>query len=514
MLTPRINGEKFVGATDPRVSAIFQADPVTGPLNVYPRTDGYLDVSVYTIGAELNWNLGFADLTVLPAYRKATFEGRHYLPGFLVDNHEYNNQKTLEVRLSNSGDALKWVLGAYYFDENGRNLDGEPNLFVDQGVNGQIQEPLDLNTRSYAAFGQATYSLTDTFRVTGGLRYTYERKKFAEVITNYTPPTPQGTCATGVFDPTTPFPPVLLCRLSVANDENRTYRAVTWKAGVEYDVAPRSMAYANVSTGFKSGGFYSAPPPNEYAPEKLTAFEAGIKNRFLDNRLQVNLEAFFWRYKDHQESYIGPTSIAGFFTFLTVNAGRAKSYGGDLDIVFQATPQDELGLKVQYNKTRYDTFPFTYPSGTFGPVTTGCTATPFAPPADQSVDCSGKPLVRAPLWTGNAQYAHTFDMGDTGDLRAAFNLQFSSSYYLNTDFLEAGRQKSYAMGDFDLTYTSRNGRISVTAFVHNIWNEEVKTQALRSPFITGGNPLADPDGVVLATVKPPRTYGARVRFNF
>lgn len=514
VLSPRIDGEKFVGATDPRVTAIFTSDPITGPLNVYPKTDGFLDISVYAVGAEINWNLGFGTLTVLPAYREATFRGLHYIPGFSVGNNEHNDQTSVEARLSNSGDKLKWVLGAYYFDENGANLNSRPNLVVLQGVQSQIQQNLDLNTRSAAVFGQATFSVTDRFRVTGGLRYTYERKKFKELLVNYSPPSPQGGCAAGVFDPNTPYPPVLLCRLDINNDENKTYNAVTWKAGVEYDVGPRSMAYANVSTGFKSGGYFSAPPPNEYSPEKMTAFEAGIKNRFLDNRLQVNVEAFFWRYRDHQESYIGPTSVPGFFTFLTTNAGRARSYGADLDILFQATPQDELNLKVQYNKTRYDSFSFNYPSGNFGPVVTGCNATPFTPPADQIVNCSGQSLVRAPLWSGNAAYAHMFDLGNKGDIRASFNLQFASSAYLTTDFLQGGRQKSYATGDFDLTYTSEDGRISVTAFVHNIWNEEVKTQILRSPFITGANTLVGPEGAFLATVRPPRTFGGRVRFGF
>lgn len=514
VLSPDIRGEKFVGASDPDVAAIFQTDPITGPLNVFPRTDGYLDVLVKAVGAEIKWNLGFATLTVLPAYRVAKFRGLSYIPGFSAENNEHNDQTTVEARLGNDNRKLKWVLGGYYFNENGSNLKGSSNLVINQGVAALVQQTLDLNTVSAAVFGQATYSLTDRFRVTGGLRYTYERKKFAEFLVNYGLPTPLGSCPVGSFDPTTPFPPLLLCRLDISNDESRTYRSVTWKAGVEYDIAPRSMAYASVSTGFKSGGFYSAPPPNQYGQEKMTAFELGIKNRFFNNRLQFNVEGFFWRYLNHQESYIGPTSVPGFFTFLTVNAGRAKTYGAAMDALLQATLRDDLSLRVQYNKTRYDTFSYSYPSGNFGPVVTGCTATPFTPSADQSVDCSGKPLVRAPLWVGTASYSHTFGMGSHGDIRASFNLQFASSSYLSTDFLEAGKQNAYATGEFDLGYTSRNGRISVTAFVHNIWNEEVKTQALRSPFVTSANPLANPDGVFLATVRPPRTFGGRVRYNF
>jgi iron complex outermembrane receptor protein len=533
VLTPQLPGDPWRAATDPQVTAIFQAEPGLGPLLTFPKDDGYIDMDVYAITGELNWDLGFAELTLLPAYREAKLRDLHYLPGFSVENFEHNKQTSVEARLGNDGEKLKWVLGAYYFNEQTNNLGGSPSLRVLQGFNSQIQQRLDLNTRSYAVFGQATYSLTDQFRVTGGLRYTYERKRDDELLTNYGVPNqaPPPLCNAGAFDPTTPYFPQF-CRLDIPIAIEQTYNSVTWKAGVEYDVSPDSMAYANVSTGFKSGGFYSAPPPNTYEPEKVTAFDAGIKNRFLDNRLQVNLEVFYWKYTDHQESYTGPTTIPFFFTFLTVNAGKAKSYGADLDVLFKATPNDELSLKVQYNKTKYDEFMFPFLSSVFGPPVTGCAVGPvIAPPppgnpppgnpqvpsplpGSQIVDCSGKSLVRAPLWNGTVGYRHTFDLGDKGRLTASFDTQFASASYLSIDFLEAGRQKAYAIGNFDLTYTSDDGRVTVSAFVRNIWDEAVLNQAFRSPFVSRNNPLADPDGVVLATIRPPRTFGGRVRVNF
>lgn len=514
VLTPQLPGDPWRAASDPAVTAIFKAEPGLGPLLTYPKDDGYIDMDVYAITSELNWDLGFAKLTLLPAYREAKLRDLHYLPGFSVGNFEHNKQTSVEMRLGNDGDKLKWVLGAYYFNEQTNNLDGDPVLLVLQGFNTQNHARLDLNTRSYAVFGQATYSLTDQFRVTGGLRYTYERKRNDQLLINYGLPNqaPPPLCRTGTFDPTTPYVPQF-CRLDVPILAKQTYNSVTWKAGVEYDVGPDSMAYANVSTGFKSGGFYSAPPPNTYGPEKLTAFDVGIKNRFLDNRLQVNVELFYWKYKDHQESYTGPTTIPNFFTFLTVNAGKAKSYGADLDVLFKATPDDELSLKVQYNKSKYDVFKFPYLSSVFGSPVTGCDVGPLQDGA-QIVDCSGKSLVRAPLWNGTVGYAHTFDLGDKGRVTASFDTQFASGSYLSIDFLRAGYQKAYAIGNFDLTYTTSNGRVTVSAFVRNIWNEAVLNQAFKSPFISRNNPLADPDGLILATIRPPRTFGGRVRVNF
>jgi iron complex outermembrane receptor protein len=86
---------------------------------------------------------------------------------------------------------------------------------------------------------------------------------------------------------------------------------------VEFDAGPRSLLYATVSTGFKAGGFFvSAPPNNSFGPETLTAYTIGSKNRFLDNRLQLNIEAFRWKYRDQQVSHLGldGRNTSGFFT--------------------------------------------------------------------------------------------------------------------------------------------------------------------------------------------------------
>lgn len=513
-LTPDINGDKFIGVSDPRVVALIKADPFTGAIAAVPKDDGFLDVNAKAFSGELNWNLGFATLTVLPAYRESTLTSRNYVPGFEVQNNELNKQTSLEVRLSHSSDTLKWVLGGYYFNEDGSNQQGKANLLVFQGVATQIQPTLDLNSRSYAVFGQATYSLTDAFRVTGGLRYSHERKHFVEEYQVYSFPDRN----TGLCDPrnspgftfSSPFPPQF-CFADVHNNVTRTDEAVTWKAGVEYDLAERSMFYANASTGFKSGGFYSSPPPNDFAPEKLLAFDVGVKNRFLDNRLQVNIEAFYWKYRDRQESYVGPTS-GGFFTFKTINAGRAKSYGADLDVLFKATDNDELSFKVQYNVTKYTEFQYPWAATAFGPAVTGCKTTPFVPGSDQTVDCAGFPLTRAPKWSGIAGYAHTFDLGDKGNIRASAELQFASGTFNSIDFFASGYQKAYALGNFDLAYTTADGKVSVSAFVRNVGNQEISTSGIRFPFTSPT--AARPDGLFLGVTRPPRTFGGKLRVEF
>lgn len=511
VITPHVPGSPWRAASDPAVTAIFRAQPGIGAFLTVPRSDSYLNIDVYSIGAELNWDFGPAKLTLLPAYRDSKISDRSYLPGFLVADNEHDKQTSVEARLSNESDRLKWVIGAYYFNEDQANLPGRDLLFVDQGITIQRNvEGFRSRIRSYAGFGQATFSLTEALRLTGGLRYTYERK------------TQNGTFFSAGFPFFVPF--------TAPFADSVTYKSWTWKGGFEFDLAPRSMLYGNVSTGFKSGGFFLGPPPvlpgdrpNTFKPEKLTSFEIGVKNRFFDNRLQLNIEAFYWRYRDHQESHVGPTSNPQVFSFITENAGRAKSYGADIDLVYMPTPNDNFSVKVQYNKSEYDSFTYNFPSGALhAPANTGC-ATSFANPGGPVdpgqttiVDCAGFQLVRAPTWTGTVSYDHTFDLANGGKINAGVRTQFASSSYLSIDFVESAKQEAYATFDADLSYTTPDGRLTVTAYVRNITEEAVYTAAFVSPFVAPApiNPLAGPDGLIISPIRPPRTFGARARLNF
>lgn len=514
VVNPSLPGSRWRGPSDPAVVNIVRNEAGIGGLLVGFGADGYANIDVYSISGELRWDLGPATLTVIPAYRDSKLSDRTYVPGFQVDNNEHDQQTSLEVRVSNESDALKWVVGGYYFNEDQSNIAGHNLLFVSQGVNAQTVPNFASKTRSYAVFGQATFSISDKFRLTGGLRYTYERKQQGGLTSSYGFPNAAPPVCTdpAVFDPATPSQP-LFCRLDVRLGNDETYKSWTWKGGFEFDVGPASLLYGNVSTGFKSGGFFAAPTPNTFRPERLTAFDIGVKNRFFDNRLQLNVEAFYWQYRDHQESHLAPTSAPGFFTFVTENAGLAKSYGADIDLQFQPDPNNNFTLKLQYNKSKYDSFLYTHPTAVFGPPTTGCAVSAPAN-GSQEVDCSGFQLVRSPTWTGTASYSRTFELGGGDKITAGISGQFASSSFLSIDFIPTTKQDSYVTLDADLGYTTKDGRFSVNAYVRNITQQGVLTQAFHYPFVSPANTLADPGGLVLASIRPPRTFGARARYSF
>jgi iron complex outermembrane receptor protein len=494
-----------LGPSDPRVIAEYLTRQPTAPVpQIIAQDDGYNDNDFYGALATANVDLGFATLTLIPAYRKTDLDFVSYASSFLIDVEEDSEQTSLEARLANQGDRLTWVAGAYYFDE-----DVSADQFFDQASNATLIQS-ELETTSYAFFGQATFSLTDAFRVTGGLRYTKDNKKqdtYAESrpFVGFVPPGPPD------------FIPIIITIPTVA-ESDVDFEETTWKAGIEYDLSDDSLLYATVATGFKSGILYSATGRNYSEPEDLTAYTIGSKNRFLDDRLQVNLELFYWDYKDQQISHLGPVQIATTPAgplygpvFLTENAGQATIQGLEVELLWQVLENGLFSANFQYLDTEYDDLAYqSYSPGGVPPVV-GCSVTPTsligATPMARifDVDCSGRPVVNAPETALNIGYEHTFELAGAGRLIFGVDSRIESSRYLSIDFLPLGEQDSYTMTNARLTWETQSGQFAVTGFVNNIEDEVVFSNSLQSPAKVG---------TIYNQLRPPQTYGVRATVRF
>lgn len=502
----------WTDVSDPAFNAY--AIPITDA-NIFPGAVAPADASrvrqstyLRNVSAELDYDLGFATLTVLPAYRYSSLSNLSYITNFYFDTSggagsraakpETAKQTTWEVRLANSSDDLKWVLGAYYYDE-----DTETQFQIFTGLLQNQLVAYELNTRSYAGFGEATLSLTDRLRLIAGARYTTDRRTLdngqADSIFPVVP---------GCLNPAVP-----ICLLETYTGR-KTFEKFTWKGGFEFDIAPQNMLFATAATGFKAGGFNHAVElvsgsnrALPFDPEELTAFTIGLRNRFLDNRLQANLEAFYYDYKGHQEAAVNVDG-QGVLALIFQNAGKARQYGADLDIVYKPFADTTLSGNVEYLDSKYNEFVYqTIGAFVIPGVSTGCSVTPAAPPL-VTVDCSGFQLTRAPTWSGTAGLAQQFHLPGDSTLEAAVNASFASSRWLAPDFIPNERAGSYTTVNASVTFARDIGddrRIALTGFVRNLTDEEVYTGATKSPFI--------PD-LVAATIGAPRTYGARFDVSF
>ena len=177
---------------------------------------------------------------------------------------------------------------------------------------------------SYAAYGQLTYHLTDTIDLTGGLRYTIDKRenRISAIAGG------QGG------------------QLGVG-DYKVDYKKATWAAILTWRPSDRVTAYGKVSTGYVAGGILSGIP---YEPETLTAYELGLKAQSWGNRLRANFALFYSDYKDLQtQNFINGRQ---FFN----NAGKASIKGFEVEVDLVPVRGLTLSGNLSYTDFNYKSF--------------------------------------------------------------------------------------------------------------------------------------------------------------
>jgi iron complex outermembrane receptor protein len=414
---------------------------------------------------EFKTRLGAVDVTYQVAsmrlYLDQVNNGIYF--GFPFVNALTGDSRALshELRFNSTGSGpLRWVAGLYYFNETILR-DSTYNTYITAPFGSfTVTQPFDarITNKSNAAFGQATYSLRSDTRLTVGLRGTRDRK------TGYDP---LGGAA-AVAPATTS---------DQAYSADVKFRNTSWKVGIDHDLMRNVMAYANVSTGYKAGGFNSAKAAGSYKPETLTAYEAGLKGRFFENTVQLAASAFHYNYKDQQlTSTSCRTNDPSTCDSYTVNAANSKVDGLELEGKMRIGEDGELRGSMSFTDAQFKN---------------------YKPSAN--VDYSGQHLDRAPTTTANLGYTHHFAVAGGGDVAATIGTHFTSSYLISD--LAANvryRQPSAHKSDASLVYTDAGGHWTVQAYVRNI-EDEIKIESR----VPGGFFISDP-----------RTYGVRLGYNF
>lgn len=522
-----------VGAYDPRSAAIFNAAyfPVSGTTYGQLQARPRLDNEYYGLHADLNVDLGFANLAFLGAYRRADVNAFTQPTPFLVASYEKDEQISGELRLSGDAGPIDWLVGAYYFDEN---VDGL--YVVNNNINGGVQQ-LNADNRSYAGFGRLTWNVTDSLRLTGAARYTKDEKSFVGESNGATAvcQSPAGCpgvrrlpgtftdinaalASIGYIRP--PGVPVYIDALGTSNAIYAPSRIVvngetnpdkiTYRAGVEFEPGPASLLYASIETGYRSGGFSFSSITPIYQPETITAYTIGSKNRFLDNKLQFNIEAFLWEYKDQQVAHFS-TGATGGIEFITENVGRSINKGIELEVVAKPLTNTMIRFDAQYLDAKNKEFQFIAPdnSGRAGlpagtvPPDVRCPYS-VAPGGNYLIDCSGLRALRSPKWTINFGAQQTIPLGDDLSLVLEGNTHYQTRQIIMFERREFSEQTAYWQTDAAITLNGADDAWSLQAFVNNIENKRRLTNTVYSSL----------SGVTAANVTPPRTYGLRFGFKF
>jgi iron complex outermembrane recepter protein len=507
-----VDGNPRIGITSAPINAIysqtfyFAAGDTFGPL-----LDKTLDASPLPIdlhqnddyaglSATADWTTAAGTLTIIPAYRHSTLDFSSTAAGFLIEQDSTDKQGSFEARFaSNTDQTLSYIAGVYYLDESATS-----HMVYDQQFDA-TREDYEFSTKSYAGFGRFTYAATDTVRLTGGLRYTEDKKSMHgtaainEVLCPgafIPPPAGPQFCFGGVGQEVVPAP-------LISQSPRASYSDTTWRAGAEWDVAPASLLYGAVETGFKAGGFFFTHDDPNYKPEHITAYSIGSKNRLLDNRLQINGELFYWIYKDQQISHLGIDST-GTVIFPTDNVGSSKMKGVELETQYLAPSETLFMSDVQYLEAVYDDYRYTVPNLGALPVTS-CPYELNGTGSGFEVNCSGKTAPQSPRWSINLGVRQTIEVGN-GSIVGDLNTHFQTLTLTGLEFSAIEDQSSYWMSNADLGYHAAKDRWAVIGWINNLANKTV----LEGTF---PNPLAGA-ALTAATLRPPRTYGVRLNVKF
>ncbi|RZT08124.1 iron complex outermembrane recepter protein [Duganella sp. CF402] len=418
--------------------------------------------------------------------------------GYQANNTVWSKYKNYshELEIMSTGKRdVDWLLGLYYANEdNGIRFDipimnGTENGTVSwQGSFIQPKETVD----SKAAFGQATWNVNDQWHLTGGFRYTSDKRENIGGTGN-------GWSNTDTV-PQVPVSPSMNPLAPGGNNGFSTYsfnsgsysgNKLTGLARVTYDIDKNNIVFASVSTGYKSGGLQDGGRP--YGAETLTNYEIGSKSTFFGGKLRMNNAAYYSKFKDFQFS-APVTNADGSRGLATSNADGAKVWGLETEIAAKITPDDRVQLTAAYTNAKLKHLiggsnDYNLPACTVPGITNPC------------LDVSGNTMPHSPSFSAQLQYQHSFALAD-GTLIPRISTHYETASWLSVFNLgEPDRQKAYNRTDLGLRYDA-NSKWYFDAFVRNVEDGKIKTSAMNA------------NGPWQAQYLPPRTFGINVGRSF
>ncbi|MEM6582931.1 MAG: TonB-dependent receptor, partial [Pseudomonadota bacterium] len=398
-----------------------------------------------------------------------------------------------EFRFSSEwGENLDYQLGLFYYESRTKGNDGDAFVFLGEDVVllGEQQEdfldPLPpgtpnvafvaqpgdslrartiLETENYAVFGQSTYHISDVWRVTGGLRWTYE-EKYADLLVAIDSTALSGQLFGSSFLTTVSTP--------IDDDFTRDTDDINWLLSTSYDLREDTMVFASVATGSKSGGFNTVngtPEQREFDDEGTISYELGIKSTALDARLRLNASLFYTEIDDYQfqeqiESGVG--------TIVSNEAGVEVS-GLDMDVQALPLPNLTLTAGLLYLH-KYEI--------TDGPN-------------------KGENLRFTPEYSGNLSATWVFPLADGGIfLRADYSYMDDHVTASGIDFSERDIQDR---NEVNARVGWRNEQWNLALWGKNLTNNEY------AGLTAATFPVTTMDAYFLA---PPRTWGVTLRLDY
>jgi iron complex outermembrane receptor protein len=430
------------------------------------------DVNYSFDAATFTWDLGKVQLKSISGWQRHSYDHSGDDDGtsfslFVVHRTYLTDTFTQEFNVSGTTGPVDWVAGAFYMNFT-QNV--YIHYFFPAGIsvlpaNSQQQYIVDpLKDDAMAAFADATLHVNDRLRLLAGFRVSQDKLKITQTNTlNFGP--------AGA--------PVFTCNNKTGEVE---FNSATPRLGAQFDLAENSNVYATYSKGFKAGGYNRNNCNQSYAPEKITAYEIGIKNRFFDNTLTLNAAAFYYDYTDLQLS-----QQVGLAQQIT-NAAAATIKGAEFEGLWAPDSHWTVNASLSFLDAKYDSF---------------VNVDPLAP-ALGFQNLAGRPLDDAPKESANLGVAYRTDESTSG--RFTFRADVAQRTLIHfREFSGAlNEQEGYTLVNLAVIWDSPDKKYRIRLYGNNVGDKKYivslnGSQANSSRFVTWGDP---------------RQVGVELRANF
>lgn len=366
-----------------------------------------------------------------------------------------------EVRLvSTAAGAWSWTAGTFLLDERAnQTLD----VRLPQASSRTVTDA-DVDTRSYAVFGDGAYRFDERWRARLGLRFTRDARAIDLVRTAFNPANPP----------------------QLTQAQHGRWSGTTPEFGIEFTPSDRRLWYGSVARGYKAGGFNTSTIQAAFAPEDLVAYEAGLKTTLRDRPVRVNAALFYYDYEDLQLNTPPTGAPVGTFPRV-INAAEAMVRGADVEVLLRPLERDfTLSVNATLLDAVFDEF---------------VSVDPNNPAVDPNRD--GNRMPQAPQLSANvrAEYAWSFA---AGVLVLGGEYRRQSDVYFNIYEDPALRQPSYGVVNASLEFRSASGDWYAALTGRNLTDELYAQTLLRN----------DPLGGVKALWAAPRTVGITVGYRW
>ncbi len=437
-------------------------------------------------GTSVNLDIALSSdfsLTSITAYRE--FSGTYSsgdgspLSPTLMASEISNRQVSQELRLNGSlGSLFSFTTGAYYLDKRSENTQRVTLTTLN------FIEHNEVPATTKAVFLNADWEALPDLHVLGGIRYTDMTKTFIYGRA--------GIPGSSIGGATPPALAALDGLESTFSDDR-----FDWRGVLQYRWSEQLMTYAQVSTGFKSGGTNPRPfYPSQtlpFDPEKLVAYEAGFKSDFFDRRVRLNVSAFLNKYEDILVTVSScPQTGNPFPCALPINAGQADVKGGEAELTLQPIDSLQIDASLAYLNFEYTEISEDAVSSGIGLEDDGQYISPWQ-------------------WSIGVQYE--FQLGDLGEISPRIDISHQDAFNRNSNNVDAatggkdifGKVAGRTLVNARITFRTTNDNWEFAVEGRNLTDKVYYSDVFDNRASTNS---------VQGSPGEPRTFAASIRRNF